>query len=304
MGKAPLASKKLTAAANPEKAIGVKKGVKKSIDKAGLKKKKEERVEAAVVAAAAAEGKAPPAKLAGKRASKAAIIAAARAAMKGGKDAAGSRDAAATSAAAAAAAEAAARRQLLLGPRPKMTTPLLELQLCSCGIVATMHAQNQGQRPGLEWQVEDATELSFPGGTFGAVLDVGVLDAVIAGTKQDMAPTMLTEVHRVLAPGGTYISVSTEPPVFRQPLLAAHPERGWSTDILRIPRPRDLDARIAGMDSVMSGADVGKLSVYVSKVVDARPVPDAAAEPAAAEAAERAGAGGSPPEQEAASTSA
>lgn len=128
-------------------------------------------------------------------------------------------------------------------------------------LVAAMAERSHGAL----WRKEDARQMSFPGGSFDVALDLGLLDSVAAGGEEEVAKALL-ETHRVLSPGGTYASVSTEPPLFRLPLF----ERGtgadaWATKVLFLPRPRDLDTRVRRIDPAL---DLGKLSVYVSTKPD------------------------------------
>lgn len=140
-------------------------------------------------------------------------------------------------------------------------------------IVRAMAARNQGDlsRPGLDWRIEDARKLALAEDTFDIAIDVGMLDTVAIGGS-DQAAQVLLEVHRVLRAGGGYVSVSTEPPLFRQPLFAQHPPGGWVTEVLSLPRPREIDPRIRALDPVISSGrlhpmlDVGRINVYVSKV--------------------------------------
>jgi len=145
-------------------------------------------------------------------------------------------------------------------------------------IVRAMASRSQGDfaRPGLEWRIEDARKLALAEDTFDVAIDVGMLDTV-ATSGSDQAAQVLLEVHRVLRAGGGYISVSTEPPLFRQPLFAQHPPGGWVTEVLSLPRPREIDPRIRALDPVISPGrlhpmlDVGRINVYVSRVPGGTP---------------------------------
>lgn len=116
---------------------------------------------------------------------------------------------------------------------------------------------------GVLWRMEDARKLSFAEETFDVVLDVALLDSVASG-GDDKVAAALAETYRVLNPGGTYISVSTEPPHYRLPLFARVQiigEGGWDTKVLFLPRARSLDPRVRRIDHTL---DMDKLSVYVS----------------------------------------
>jgi SAM-dependent methyltransferase len=122
-------------------------------------------------------------------------------------------------------------------------------------LVAAMAEQSHG----VLWRVEDASQLSFQESSFDAVLDVGLLDSVGASGEEKMS-TVISEALRVLSPGGVYISTSTEPPLYRLPLFARHLDAN-ATQVLFIPRHRDIDPRVRRIDPAL---DMGKLSIYVS----------------------------------------
>merc|ERR1712224_711219 len=60
---------------------------------------------------------------------------------------------------------------------------------------------------GMTWQSMDASNLKFPEGSFDAVIEKGLLDALFAGTGQAV-PSILSEVRRVMRPGGKFIMLS------------------------------------------------------------------------------------------------
>lgn len=64
----------------------------------------------------------------------------------------------------------------------------------------------------------DVLNLNFPDGSFDAVVDKGTLDALLCRSVKD-ARDMVTEMHRVLTPGGIYVQVTTEDPEARLELL-------------------------------------------------------------------------------------
>ncbi|XP_014460857.2 EEF1A lysine methyltransferase 4 [Alligator mississippiensis] len=90
--------------------------------------------------------------------------------------------------------------------------------------------------PGLRWAVMDARDLRFPDGSFDVVLEKGVLDAMVAGEADPwhvspqataLLDRVLSEVSRVLRPGGRFVSISFAQPHFRKPHYA-QPAYGWS----------------------------------------------------------------------------
>lgn len=60
---------------------------------------------------------------------------------------------------------------------------------------------------GLSWIAMDATALSFADGSFDTVIEKGLFDALFAGTGV-LAQSVLSEVQRVLRPGGSLISIT------------------------------------------------------------------------------------------------
>ncbi|XP_076837746.1 EEF1A lysine methyltransferase 4 isoform X1 [Brachyhypopomus gauderio] len=101
--------------------------------------------------------------------------------------------------------------------------------------VETM-AQRHPHHPGLSWLCMDVRRLAFPDGVFDVVVEKGTLDAMLveetdpwnisySGRKE--VHQVLSEVSRVLTPGGRFISVTFAQPHFRKRLYA-RTEYGWS----------------------------------------------------------------------------
>merc|ERR1719191_2410843 len=59
----------------------------------------------------------------------------------------------------------------------------------------------------MSWLAMDATSLEFGEGSFDAVIEKGMFDALFAGTGQKVAP-VLTEARRVLRKGGVLATVT------------------------------------------------------------------------------------------------
>jgi len=93
-------------------------------------------------------------------------------------------------------------------------------------VIEQMAARTWG-RAGLGWLVMDATKISFPSGTFDAVMDKSMVDTF--GCRLDarrMTLRYLREVARLLRPGGTFLSVSFTKPADLAPLLMRHFDPG------------------------------------------------------------------------------
>lgn len=89
-------------------------------------------------------------------------------------------------------------------------------------------ARMQAKQPEVAWAVADMMNLPFPAGSFDAVLDKAVFDAILAqrgdtwDPPEDLlatAKTLLQESLRVLKPGGHYVQISFAQPHFRKQYL-------------------------------------------------------------------------------------
>ena len=61
----------------------------------------------------------------------------------------------------------------------------------------------------MRFEVEDCTKMSYADESFDVAIDKSTLDAILCGVEGfTNAALLLSEVHRVLAVGGTYIVIS------------------------------------------------------------------------------------------------
>ncbi|XP_052014685.1 endothelin-converting enzyme 2 isoform X1 [Apodemus sylvaticus] len=90
-------------------------------------------------------------------------------------------------------------------------------------VVAAMRAR-YAHVPSLRWEIMDVRSLDFPSGSFDVVLEKGTLDALLAGEPDpwNVSPEgvhtvdqVLSEVSRVLVPGGRFVSMTSAGPHFR-----------------------------------------------------------------------------------------
>ncbi|XP_029930542.1 EEF1A lysine methyltransferase 4 [Myripristis murdjan] len=90
--------------------------------------------------------------------------------------------------------------------------------------------------PGMSWHQMDMRQLSFPDASFDVVLEKATLDALLVDEKDPwkvsaqascLMHQVLTEVSRVLKPGGRFLSVTFAQPHFRKRLYARS-EYSWS----------------------------------------------------------------------------
>jgi len=90
----------------------------------------------------------------------------------------------------------------------------------------------------MQWQKMDVTKLEFADGTFDVVLDKGTMDSVLCGegsTKH--CAKMMSEISRVLKPGGTYIVISYGQPDYRLNYFDK-PEYNWTIlPAQSVPKP-------------------------------------------------------------------
>ncbi|XP_006869851.1 PREDICTED: endothelin-converting enzyme 2 isoform X7 [Chrysochloris asiatica] len=108
--------------------------------------------------------------------------------------------------------------ELFLGGFPDVTSVDY-----SSVVVAAMRAR-YAHVPKLRWETMDVRALDFPSGSFDVVLEKGTLDALLAGERDPWTVSsegvhtldqVLSEVSRVLVPGGRFISLTSAAPHFR-----------------------------------------------------------------------------------------
>ena len=77
---------------------------------------------------------------------------------------------------------------------------------------------------------------AFPDATFDAVLDKATLDSLLCGEASTATTKRyVTEVARVLKPGGAFVVMSFGAPEIRTPYLEG--EHGWALSVSTIPKP-------------------------------------------------------------------
>ncbi|XP_012497594.1 PREDICTED: endothelin-converting enzyme 2 isoform X5 [Propithecus coquereli] len=120
--------------------------------------------------------------------------------------------------------------ELFLGGFPDVTSVDY-----SSVVVAAMQAR-YAHVPKLRWETMDVRALNFPSGSFDVVVEKGTLDALLAGERDPWnvssegvhtVDQVLSEVSRVLIPGGRFISITSAAPHFRTRHYA-QARYGWS----------------------------------------------------------------------------
>lgn len=92
-------------------------------------------------------------------------------------------------------------------------------------VIEQMQIQGkQGNSSNQRWEVADCRCMpQFADNGFGCVVDKGTLDAVLcSSTGQRDVARYVGEVHRILAPGGTFLLISLGRPVARLGILRCH----------------------------------------------------------------------------------
>lgn len=87
--------------------------------------------------------------------------------------------------------------------------------------VIELMASRNAEKPGLQWKTMDLGSLEFADASFDIVLDKGTMDSILCGENSTAnANKALTEVSRVLKPGGCYIVISYGAPETRMSYLS------------------------------------------------------------------------------------
>ncbi|XP_058731713.1 uncharacterized protein LOC131603429 isoform X2 [Vicia villosa] len=102
-------------------------------------------------------------------------------------------------------------------------------------VISNMLRSNIRARPLMRWRVMDITAMQFEDESFGAVIDKGGLDALM---EPELGPSLgnqyLSEVKRVLKPGGKFVCLTlAEPHVLD--ILFSKFRLGWKMSVDAIP---------------------------------------------------------------------
>jgi spermidine synthase/ubiquinone/menaquinone biosynthesis C-methylase UbiE len=115
-------------------------------------------------------------------------------------------------------------------------------QLLSVDFSERVIDEMRRKQPTLQWKVMDMTDMrELQDGSFDLVMDKGALDALMAEDTAEIkadALKMLTEVSRVLAPGGRYCCVTMAQDFILQHLLGffCQDVMQWSVGVQELPR--------------------------------------------------------------------
>jgi ubiquinone/menaquinone biosynthesis C-methylase UbiE len=90
----------------------------------------------------------------------------------------------------------------------------------------------------MRWTVMSATSLELPDANFNAVIDKGLLDAILCGDESIAnAKTYCSEVSRVLKSGGVSLVITYGNPTTRMEILD-NPEFGWKVTVETVAKPK------------------------------------------------------------------
>merc|ERR1711904_47554 len=93
-------------------------------------------------------------------------------------------------------------------------------------------------KPEMQWQKMNCTSLEFADVTFDVAIDKGTMDSILCGegsTKH--CSKMMSEISRVLKPGGTYVVISYGQPDYRLNYFDK-PEYNWNIlPASSVPKP-------------------------------------------------------------------
>jgi len=83
--------------------------------------------------------------------------------------------------------------------------------------------------PNMIWKVEDVRQMSYLDGEFDAIVDKGTLDCLFfLDETNESVLKMLSEVYRVLKPGGKYCVVTCGHPMQRVSVFTSNKSLKWS----------------------------------------------------------------------------
>eukprot|EP00768_Dysnectes_brevis_P008088 gnl/Dysnectes_brevis/713_a786_5606.p1 GENE.gnl/Dysnectes_brevis/713_a786_5606~~gnl/Dysnectes_brevis/713_a786_5606.p1 ORF type:complete len:216 (+),score=42.65 gnl/Dysnectes_brevis/713_a786_5606:40-648(+) len=112
-------------------------------------------------------------------------------------------------------------------------------------IVVSRMKEQVGDRSGVEYTTMDCCELGFSDGDFDVVFEKASMDSLLCGENAaDRVNQTLDHIHRVLKPGGVFISVSYANRDMRS-LYYERESLGWDVEVRQIPKPKLLDAPAA-----------------------------------------------------------
>ncbi|XP_042562006.1 eEF1A lysine and N-terminal methyltransferase [Clupea harengus] len=109
-------------------------------------------------------------------------------------------------------------------------------------VVSNMNQRNAERRPGLTFQLIDATQTGFEDGSYQVALDKSTLDAMASEEEGALAKRMLTEVSRVMAVGGRYVCVTLAQEHVVRLAVEHFSSAGWAIRLHCMTKEEDQDS--------------------------------------------------------------
>ena len=106
----------------------------------------------------------------------------------------------------------------------------------STKVISQMEERCKEKCPNMKFKVMDVLDMSFfENNEFNTILDKGTLDCILCGDNSvPLAAKMMSEVYRVLAPGGHYMVISYGDPEFRKKYLET---QNWTITVDKLAKP-------------------------------------------------------------------
>lgn len=132
-------------------------------------------------------------------------------------------------------------------------------------------ARRHRARTELQFLQMDACKMEFPEECFDAVIDKALLDTLVTGGHSfPRARDMLSEVYRLLRPGGVFFCVSHAAVATRLPYLAHDASKPWRIEVVRVAKTRIQEEGIPD-DELPDDAGGGYFHIYICTKP---PIPD------------------------------
>ena len=81
--------------------------------------------------------------------------------------------------------------------------------ICNIDISSVVISQQQEANPEMQWMVMDAMNTTFPNESCPCIIDKSLIDTILCYKNSDVSTfSLIQEMYRVLAPGGTYVTFS------------------------------------------------------------------------------------------------
>jgi ubiquinone/menaquinone biosynthesis C-methylase UbiE len=107
----------------------------------------------------------------------------------------------------------------------------------STKVITIMEQTYKEKFPKMQFKVADVLDMKdFQSGTFNTILDKGTLDCILCGDNSvPLAAKMMSEMYRVLAPGGHYMVITYGDAEFRKKYLETQNWASLTVDKLAKP---------------------------------------------------------------------